>query len=400
MVMNRANTCEEMAPLIDLCKKGRLFEVQEWIVQGKPLNLPLRILPRERRKYPLQIAIDLGFYSLVQVLVEGGASLEEPRYSALRHALEKRSLDLVHLLVKNGAKIHSVDMDLVFDTWDKEIIRFFIENGADCETGQPLANAFCSRIRPALAIYMQYKDKFHHFWEQINMALRYHCREGHLKWVALLLWAGADPYTKGPISSDDDPEEYMSALEWAAFYDHFEVFKLKKIHLDPQMQGASDLLENACRAHKADLLQKLLSIGFSPKNLDDSGTSLIQSLINRMSWVVYNSYIYSRKETNIDTPYSREKMKMIHLLVRYGARWEPVDKWHFTDARKTFLKMDPDYLMEFVWIMSEYKACTVEAIDTFMKPPKMRSLIERHRHRYDGIMRSFYTLGCQAPSGD
>jgi ankyrin repeat protein len=242
-----------------------LFEAQDWITQGKPLDLPLTLSPKERKKSPLQIAIELGFHSLIQILVENGASFREPRYSALNHTLEKRRLDIVQLLVRNGAQIDSVDMKTVFDTWDKEIMIFFIENGADCETNQPLAYAFRSKIRTALPIYMQYKDRFPHFQNQIDRALRYHCKEGNLKWVSLLIWAWADPYTKGPEAPEGSPEDYISALELAALYGHNEIFKLKSIHLDPEHARAHDLLANACYSENADLLLELLKNGFDPK---------------------------------------------------------------------------------------------------------------------------------------
>jgi len=50
-----------------------------------------------------------------------------------------------------------------------------------------------------------------------------------------MLWAGADPESKGPYcwSEDPDPEYDRNALELAAFYEHFDVFNLKPIRLDP-----------------------------------------------------------------------------------------------------------------------------------------------------------------------
>jgi hypothetical protein len=82
--MKRTETYQEIKPLVDLCKSGKLFEVQEWIASGKPVNPP----PSEsgyRKKSPLEIAIELGFHSLIKVLLEGGADINEPRYHA-RHA--------------------------------------------------------------------------------------------------------------------------------------------------------------------------------------------------------------------------------------------------------------------------------------------------------------------------
>ncbi len=386
---NRAKTYDEITALVDLCRKGRLFEVQDWIARGNPVNPPAAKSGKGRRQNPLEIAIERGFHSLVQVLIESGASMEEPRYSALLHALAKRRLDIVQLLVKNGAKIDSVDMTTVCDTWDKEIIHFFIEKGADCQTGHPLASALSNRIRPALAIYKEYKDRFPHFNEQINMALRHHCKERNLKWVSLLLWAGADPYTKGPHSPDDEPEDHVSALELAALYGHLDVFKLKGIHLDPSMPGSLDLLKNSCFGDKADLLRKLLEKGFSPKDIPDKGTSTIESLLYLMTIERHTSFLSSKTETNLDTFYAKEKMKMLHLLVRHGARWEPKEKYSYTSVRRSLRTMSPDYTMEFIWIMTEYNACSAETLRTLMKPPAMRVLIEKHKNRYAEIMQGY-----------
>jgi hypothetical protein len=104
--------------------------------------------------------MDCGFHSLVQLLLEGGAAIEEPRFRPIEHALFKRRLDLVELLVDHGADIHSVSMDSVFDTWLPEIMEYFIERGADVETGQPLAGALCGRIRTALGIFNATRTAF------------------------------------------------------------------------------------------------------------------------------------------------------------------------------------------------------------------------------------------------
>lgn len=335
--MKQAATYEEIVPLIELCKAGKLFEVQEWISAGKPLNPPPPASKKARKRSPLQVTIDLGFHSLVQLLLQGGAAVDEPRYSPLAHALHKRRLDLVELLVNHGADIHSVTMEEVFGTWNNDIVEFFINKGADLETGYPLAEALCSRIRTALAIFKRYEGRFPSFQEQVNIALRYHCKEGNLKWVSLMLWAGGDPHLKGPDAPGDDsePEECHSALELAAIYDHLDIFKLKAIRLDPSHPGAGVLLSCVCYSAKPVLLGMFLERGFNPKSLDDKGSSLIQSLISRMSWNL-NRWTLTREEKYIDSFDSRGIMQMIHMLVRHGARWEPREKHEInyaTDGR-------------------------------------------------------------------
>ena len=146
--MNRAQSREDIKPLIELCKHGRLFEVQEWIKAGKPVNPPPPPEKGARPRSPLQYAIDSGFHSLVQVLIEGGAEIESSwKYNALSHALRERRFDIVQLLVEHGADPKAVEMYYVFDTWQPEIMEYFIEHGADVESGSPLAQAYTRSTR-------------------------------------------------------------------------------------------------------------------------------------------------------------------------------------------------------------------------------------------------------------
>jgi hypothetical protein len=105
-----------------------------------------------------------------------------------------------------------------------------------------------------------------------------------------------------------------------------------------------------------------------------------------MTWD-YNHFTHSRTEANIDSYRSREIMKMLHLLVRYAAKWEP-DNYGLKNSRWSLQKMDPNYAMEFVWIMTEYKACKIESLEILLKTPGMRSLIAQHTHRLDEMMNS------------
>ena len=139
-------------------------------------------------------------------------------------------------------------------------MEYFIDQGADVETGYPLAGALYWKIRTAPGVFKRHKKRFASFQEQANIALRHHCREGNLKWVSLMLLAGADPFAKGPDSPDEDPDpaEDLYALEYAALYKHFDIFKLKEIQIGPDHPIANELLRNACGAKKADFLLELL----------------------------------------------------------------------------------------------------------------------------------------------
>jgi hypothetical protein len=389
--MKRARTEEEIKPLIDLCKAGRLFEVQEWIASGKPVNPPLPAEKGRRGKIPLRIAMDSGFHSLVEVLIKGGAAMEEGHYSGLEHALLDRRFDLVKLLVEQGANVHSVTTTAVFETWNTQIIEYFMEKGLDLETGYPLAWALINRIRTALGIFKQYKDRFPSFQEQANIALRHHCTEGNLKWVSLMLWAGADPYAKGPASPEDkpDPEEDLNALQLAALYGQYEIFKLKMVGLDPNRPDALELLRYACHGGKGDLLKMLLDRGFDPKEQEEGGSRLILSLLSNMGYAFDFDSFFEKRKKDIDTSRTREKMKMIHMLARHGATWAPKDKSEINAVRRALLRMTPDYTVEFVWIMSKYNACKQEDLEKLLRAPALKFLVSKYATRINELQESF-----------
>jgi hypothetical protein len=388
----RANDYNEIKPLIDLCKAGRLFDVQNWITDRKPINPPPPPAKGARKKCPLQVSIDKGFHSLVQVLLESGAIFQDGSFNALELALGNRRLDLIKLLVERGADVRSVDMTWVFDSWDPAIMEYFIDQGADVETGYPLAEALCWKIRTVLGVFKRHKNRFPSFQDQVNMALRHHCKEGNLKWVSLLLWAGADPFAKGPDSpgEDPDPEEDLSALEYAALYKHFDIFKLKKIKISPDHPIAGDLLENACRADKADFLVGLLDQGFNPAEQRDRGSSLIQTCIRCLDWSFdYDWFTRERKTKDIDTSHSRETLKMIHILAKHGAKWRPTERYQINDARRSLLKMSVDYTVEFVWIMAKYDGCSRDTIENLLRTPTIRRHVAKHQPRIQELLKDF-----------
>ena len=386
--MGKTGPWEEIKRLNELCKDGRLFDVQDWIQSGKPIN-PRQPEKRNRRRSPLEIAIDNGFHSLVQILLEAGAIIADDRYNALEQAVIKRRLDIVTMLVEHGADVNSVAMYNVFETWDPKIMDYFIEHGADMETDYPLAEALCMRIRTGLGIIKRHKHRFPSFQEQSNIALRYHCKKGDLKWVSLMLWAGADPYAKGfdidEIGHDPDKEK-MCALEYAALYDHLDIFKLKQIKLDPKHPVAQSLLDYACFSSESNILVSLLDKGFDPQEQQDQGTHLIQ----RCLWTMIGFWDTPSRGygpmRDFDSHRAREKMKMIHLLARHGARWEPLEKGIIKDARAVLLKMKPDYTVEFIWIMVQYKASNRECIEELIRTPSIKSVLFDYQEKIKELL--------------
>jgi len=380
--MKRAKTYDEIKPLIEMCKLGKLFDVQGWVAAGNPVNPPKPPEKGRRPRSPLQYAIDSGFHSLVQVLLEAGAEIEDScKYSDLNHALWEDQYEIVKLLIAHGADVKRLDMYDVFCTWQPDLMECFIERGADVETGNPLAHAFCRRIRTALKIYKRYKDRFPSFQEQANIALRHHCKEGNTKWVSLMLWAGADPYATG----SDEPErrydeEYdHNALELAALYGHFDVFRMKAIRLDPRHERARDLIRMACHGESAELLKRLLELGYPINDQANGGSSHVEGLLSEMGWWT------PRNRKSVDTPKARERLKMLHMLVRYGGRWIPEDRSGMNRIRRSLLGVTADYTVEVIWIMAKYGGCARATIEALLKTPTLRAHVMDHYRRVDQL---------------
>jgi hypothetical protein len=375
-------------PLIDLCKKGHLFEVQQWVADGKPVNLPYDDPKCRRLLSPLEIATDMGFHSLAAVLLDGGA-IQEPEGWGLPiyKAIRQKRRDLIELLVDHGQDVAEVDMHEVFNTWEPDLMEYFIEMGADPEADNALASALCGRIRTALRIYKKFKGRFPSFQEQANIALRFHSSEGNLKWVSLMLWAGADPYAPGRRSltepAEDNYPDY-SAVRNAADYGQMEAFKLlTKKKFDPDAPENFEMMEYASTDKDVELVELLISMGVDFAKHAKEMSKVMHSLITSLDW--HGSWGVVQERGSIDNDRARNSMKIILMLARRGVRWTP-SKDGIDRARRALLKMAPDYAAEFVWIMSKYKACKKADLIELLRTPSISGHVAMHGGRIDELL--------------
>lgn len=333
---------------------------------------------------------------MVEVLLKGGA-VQEPMNgydSPISRALRLRRLDMIELLIQHGCYPRSVDMLDVLRSWDPKIMDHFVSRGADVVDGQPFARAFCERIQTALRPFKTLCETRPELVEQANIALRHHCKEGDMKWISLLLWAGADPFMAGadePGQERCEGYDGLSALGYAALYQHFEVFDIKQVRTRLTEFKNIDFARYLYLGQGTEILRRLLEKGFPANDLENGGSSLIHSMLDHLSWSArFRSNTYSwdfdsgrRKH---DSEESRDAMKAIHLLAKHGGRWIPKDKYELTTARRSLLQMTADYTVEFVWIMSKYKSCDLSAVRDLIATPTMKTHTATHRERLNQIL--------------
>src|SRR3989454_8328042 len=127
-----AQSPEDVRAIHEMCREGRLYDVERWIAKGKPLQLaPDAILKGTRPKTALQIALESGQHSLAFLLLSSGYRLELERYAPLDMALQARRSDLFDLLLEWGADLKSADVYTVLNTYNGELYERFKAAGYD-----------------------------------------------------------------------------------------------------------------------------------------------------------------------------------------------------------------------------------------------------------------------------
>ena len=354
--------------LLGLCHAGRLYEIERWIATGRSLRTPGNL-----KKSPLDVAVEQGFHSLVELLARSECESSIKNH-ALGLAVAKKRLDLVQVLISLGADIKAVSLADVLLTWDPAMIRFFLDNGADVITGAPFAVAFAERIRTALRPFVEYKKAHPELADQLQQqadrALRYFAREGDLKWVSLALWAGANPYTPGPSVFDeheDDPDWHTTALREACYRGNLEV--LKKLKPERQPDELGELLSCSMFSRGDDLLGYLLQLGAKPNNKSNGGSAALDSCFWHLGFE--GSNFFDRK-AQIQKYQAHRTLEMLRLLVAHGACWRPDDKYQMNSARKSLYRCEPVVTVEVVKILAQQQGASKETLEELLAPLRMR----------------------------
>lgn len=294
--------------------------------------------------------------------------------AALVYAIRERRADYVELLTENGADIHSIPFVNVLLTWEPALIRFLIAHGADILTGSPFAEAFASKVRTAVRPFMECRQAHPEheaaLVEQANQALRYFARKGDLKWVSLMLWAGADPRSRGPEALErtpDDEDCFTTALESVCCCDNLEV--VKKLKPDRTLDDLEQMLCTAALFKNKALISYLLDLGANPSDKANGGSSAIDQCISGIpdaDWRLLRSGgLVSRHSVSTI-------LECIELLAQRGASWRPNDRRQMDWARRGFYKCEPEVTTDTLKVLLKHKACTDETAMELLNAPRMR----------------------------
>jgi ankyrin repeat protein len=361
-------TAEESKTLLALCRAGKLYEVDSWMASGRSIHTAPSI-----KKTPLLTAIDTGFHSLVELLARN-ESRQEAKDRALAEAVKAKRLDMVEVLVEHGARVQAVPLEDVLLTWDRPLMQFFLDRGADPATGNPFLVAFENRVQRALRPFVDYKNSHPEFANalqaQADRALRHFAYQADLKWISLLMWAGANPRSVGPDLDDryvDDPDSHTTALREACSKGSLDA--LKKLKPDPRLDNLSDLLQWAALSHSGELIDYLVRLGAQPNDKPDGGSSALDRCFCRLPWEDRDTFMSKQ----LASKYALQGgFARIERLLAAGAQWRASDPGEMKSVRQMLFKCEPAVTVMLVKLITKYKAAPEGLLEQLLDTPRMR----------------------------
>jgi ankyrin repeat protein len=361
----------EAKELIQLCKAGRLYEVEAWIRAGRSTAVPAGI-----RKTPLNVAIETGFHSLIELLLRHEES-QQVKNDTLDRALLLGHPELVDLALAHHAEATAVPFLDVLLTGNRTIVATVLEHGGDPLTDYPFARAFCQlRAKTTLGSFLDCRrmrpDLEPRLQEQADMSLRQFCQEGNLKWVSLMLWAGANPRTRGPAVDDlehaDDPEWHTTALHEACASGNVKILK----RLEPNVSDdLTALLDRAAFSAHRDLLAYLLDLGANPNDKADGGSTALESCIRHLGWEDFDQ-VRNGRQSGYQTPGYKVSngREAIKLLLERGAIWKP-DPSTLNETRRILYRIEPAVTVELIGTLLK-NAAGETAVHELLRVPRMQ----------------------------
>lgn len=353
-----ARSLEELKLLHQLCREGRLYEVETWISEGRPLKVePAAIVKGTRPKTALQIAIETGQHSLTKLLLSNGYQLDLERYRPLDLALEIRRWDLFDLLLEWGADLKSVDLYTALSTYNTALYERFRAAGYDLTKGHEMASILGhgTSNRPLLGFVKRHRTEDPKIQRELNLALRYQVRKGNERGVALCLWAGADPHVPASDTAEqcdtEDGEENSgwSAIEEAASEGDLAI--LQRLGPDP----ARDNFDELYRYARYETIVSFLSTIQKPKD--------ITSILSSQLWWVATPLPFS----------SPRGSGVIEAVLSCGVRWEEQDPRPLNNIRRSLLKLHDYGLTAIVKRLKRPEICAPETYQALIRTPNMQA---------------------------
>jgi hypothetical protein len=336
---------EDLAQLLDLIQKGKLFAVQDWIKTGKRLRAVDVI---DCDELILCATISTGFHSLIEELLRAGGWSQHVLADALDLARSRKRYDIADLLLNYGAQPKQLDFQTCCRDLDLAMMERHLRAGTDPNRDNDFAQALSSvKALPLLRFYRQFRTEFPALDDQAALALSEAVQKNQIRWTALLVWAGADPFHSVPndlsITFPVNPESCTTAAREAMWRNNPQI--LKALHLKPTPLQALDLLSEIAYHENFELVRSLIAV--IPQNqINNTARGSCVALERMVSRSAHRDLYNNTRDGKGDA----ENLRCVELLLDAGARWNPPPE-NIRGIRRDIMQHDNRYIVEILRLL-------------------------------------------------
>jgi hypothetical protein len=357
-------------PLIELCKFGRLYEVEAWIAAGRPVQCEPPEDPKLRKRpTPLQIAVAKGFHSLTALLLANGYDPDGDYYDCWGPAIRARDHGMVDLLLRFGADPNTADFGEVLETYDRGLMDRFIAAGVDPCAENAVARALRHKGRPLLGFVKTYRERFPALQRQIDIALLGFVDERDEKGIALMLWLDADPFAivpHSPYSCDAEATDYESAFECSLSRCSEEIIE-KFLRRPIPPDRVKELFRTVAYRCQPVATRRLLEVGSDPNDLEEN-QHVLRSFITALTWNIFG----------LDRVRDARGLEALEIVLAAGARWD-ISKPEIAYLRRSLLGGDAKTVARIIALLDQYGGFSKEQIAELTRTPAMKKLLSGER---------------------
>jgi hypothetical protein len=338
---------DEFRKLIELVDHGKLFDLQAWISGGKAIQFDA---VTGCRRYLLERAVRVGFHSIVEVLLRSGGWSQEDLTHCLEFARDRSRYDISELLERFGARGKELDFVTACEKLDFSTAERLLRAGFNPNKENDFARALSEvKAKPLIGFYKNHRAEFPVIDDQAAIALRIAVGRNDVRWAALLVWAGADPFRLAPDNLEElfpfDSERCDWSTAAADAVWRRDPRLLKVLRLNPTAEQAVALLDATGYKHNVELFKQLLTV-IPREKLNHTKRDSCEAL-ERLVGSRPAEDIFTR---NPNEQANTEKLQCIELLLDAGARWNPPGEDLKSD-RRSLLRHDAKYIVQVIRLL-------------------------------------------------
>lgn len=204
----------ELASLIHAISRGRLYDVEEWVRTGRPIQFKTPKVRPWTKQSPLEVAVRYGEHDAALLLLCNGYDPLRERVCPATLALRVNRRDILDLVLAWGADPKRIDAHEAVACHDVALLERLWRLRVDFTRGDALSHSV-ARATSNRQLYGFLKRHAHEdagLQAELNRGL---CRavdrkDGNEKAVSFCVWAGADPWAFVPEGWDKQDERDAS----------------------------------------------------------------------------------------------------------------------------------------------------------------------------------------------